>query len=290
MTLTIEHISKRYHNFVALDNINLTFEDGHIYGLLGRNGAGKSTLLNIINNRIFASEGSVTLDGEPVSGNETALNQIFLMSEDNLYPDDLTVKRAFKMTERFYGGFNTELAEKLVQTFHLKTKARFKKLSTGYRSIAKLIIALCVPAKYIFLDEPVLGLDANHRDVFYRVLLDNFIQNPRTFIISTHLIEEIANIVDEVVILHHGQVIDQSSTERLKTRDVTISGPEKEVSAYTANLEVLGQDQLGGLLSVYIRNFTGSKEDLPEGLTLAPLNLQNYFIQLTSEEDDLFEN
>ena len=94
-------ISKQKYHQKALDNISITFEKETIYGLLGRNGAGKSTLLNIINNRSFATSGSVQLAGETVTDNETALNHIYLMSEDNLFPPQLKIKDIFKTTEGF---------------------------------------------------------------------------------------------------------------------------------------------------------------------------------------------
>ncbi|MGH2311078.1 ATP-binding cassette domain-containing protein, partial [Enterococcus faecalis] len=106
---------------------SITFEKETIYGLLGRNAAGKSTLLNIINNRSFATSGSVQLAGETVTDNETALNHIYLMSEDNLFPPQLKIKHIFKTTEGFYGAFDWSLAEQMLSDFGLDSKKTFKK-------------------------------------------------------------------------------------------------------------------------------------------------------------------
>ncbi|MFD1671296.1 ATP-binding cassette domain-containing protein [Agrilactobacillus yilanensis] len=282
MTLTIAQVSKQYRDVKVLDEISLTFEIGHIYGLLGRNGAGKSTLLNIINNRIFATSGTVVLDGQKVSDNEKALNHIFLMSEDNLYPDDLNILKLFKLTEHFYGSFDYEFAAHLVRAFKINTKTKFKKLSTGYRSIAKLIIALCVPADYIFLDEPVLGLDASHRDVFYKYLLDTFMKRPRAFIISTHLIEEITTIADEIVIIDQGAIMQSATTEQIKRSGVRVVGPEASVLAFTKEMTVMDQETLGGLTTIYVQNYP-KNSIVPEDLTVSPLTLQDYFIHMTSK-------
>ncbi|MBO0462047.1 ABC transporter ATP-binding protein [Enterococcus sp. DIV1298c] len=191
MSLVVKSISKNQQNESVLDNVSIQFEQGKIYGLLGRNGAGKSTLLNIINNRSFATSGEILLDGTSISESEASLNHLYLMSEDNLFPSFFKIKELFKITERFYGTFDWALAKEMLHKFGLKADQRFKKLSTGYRTITKLIIALSVPCEYIFLDEPVLGLDATHRDLFYSYLIEVYQQRLCTFVISTHLIEEI---------------------------------------------------------------------------------------------------
>lgn len=193
--IRVEQVSKQYKETKALDQVSLQFEAGKIYGLLGRNGAGKSTLLKIISNRIFASEGSVYLNEMPTLENDAALRQMYMMSEEDMYPKTMRIRDLFRWSEEFYGGFDREKADKLAAMFELNTKKRVKELSTGYTSIYKLIIALCLDVPYVFLDEPVLGLDANHREMFYKILLESYMDQPRTFVIATHLIEEVANLI-----------------------------------------------------------------------------------------------
>lgn len=283
MSLRVESVSKKYHQKKALDNISITFEKETIYGLLGRNGAGKSTLLNIINNRSFATSGSVKLAGETVTDNEAALTHIYLMSEDNLFPPQLKIKDIFKTTEGFYGSFDWSLAEQMLSDFDLDGKKTFKKLSTGYRSIAKLILALSVPCEYIFLDEPVLGLDANHRELFYTYLIETYQERPRTFVISTHLIEEIANLLEDIIIIDQGKLIRAESIETILKNGRIVSGPKEQVERYTQSLEILGMDTLGGAVTAYVYG------DLPTEkaeVQIAPLNLQTYFVQLTNRKKE----
>ena len=164
--IEIKGLSKRFGETCALRNAALRFEENKIYGLLGRNGAGKSTLLNLITNRLFSDAGEVLVDGMPVCENAAALQKIYLMSEKNLYPPTMKVEEIFQWTSRFYPSFDMAYAKKLSDAFGLNLKKSFKGLSTGYASIMKCIIALSVNTPYVFLDEPVLGLDANHRDLF----------------------------------------------------------------------------------------------------------------------------
>ncbi|WP_159722578.1 ATP-binding cassette domain-containing protein [Enterococcus sp. CSURQ0835] len=284
MSLELKHISKAYHNKPVLQTIDWQIEAGKIYGLLGRNGAGKSTLLNIINNRSFQTAGTLLLDGQPVHDNEQSLNRLYMMSEDNLYPGSLKVKSCFQLTEAFYGDFDEALAKKMVAAFGLDTKQDLRKLSTGYRTIAKLIMALCVPCDYIFLDEPVLGLDANHRELFYQFILETYETRPRTFVISTHLIEEVANLLEEVVIIRNGRLIRQATTEEIQQEGKVITGPKAEVEAFIAQnqLTVLGKDELGGLLNVYVKGDVNG--EVPATIHVGPLDLQTYFVQLTNQE------
>ena len=174
-----------------------------------------------------------------------------------------------------------EYAMNLSQKFELNTKKAIKNLSTGYTSIFKIIIALACNAETILLDEPILGLDAFHRDLFYRELLTNYSDNPRTIVISTHLIEEAADIIEEVIILKEGEVLLQESVEDVLSKGYTVSGPAGKVDAYVAGKQTIGSDTIGGLKSAYLFD-EAPKGSLSEGLEIAKLDLQKMFIHLTN--------
>ena len=280
--LEVKDITKRFGQLAALDNVSLTFEEGKIYGLLGRNGAGKSTLLNVITNRIFADEGEVLVGGLPARENDAAQQKMYMMSEKSYYPDNMRVADAFKCTEAFYGDFSREYAAKLCDLFGLNPRKKIKELSTGYGSIFKLITALSVTVPYVLLDEPVLGLDANHRELLYKILLETYTERPRTIVISTHLIEEVSGLIEEVVIIKKGKIIRQQPTEELLSMGYTISGPAVKVDEYVAGKELLGEDSLGGLKTAYVLG-KPEGEPLPEYLHAGKMDLQKLFIRLTNE-------
>lgn len=282
MSLNVINVSKDYKEKKALDNIVLTFEPNTIYGLLGRNGAGKSTLLNIINNRNFPSKGTIELNGEALFDNEAVLNQIYLMSEDNLYPASMKVKEMFKISEKFYQSFDWELANDMLDAFELSPKLVFRKLSTGYRSISKLIIALCVPCEYVFLDEPVLGLDATHREMFGSFIIDAYEKRSRTFVISTHLIEEISTLLENVIVMDRGTVKVDSTMDDLLAQLHTISGSKDVIEAFSHQVEVIGKEQLGEFATIYVKGQL--PEIIPSSLNVSSLSLQNYFVQLTKRK------
>ena len=278
MSIEIRNVSKSYGATRALDNFSMTLAPERIYGLLGRNGAGKTTLLNAITGRIFADGGSVTLDGAIILENDGALGKIYMMSEQMLYPEKMKVKDAFRCTKQFYPAFDEAYAHALAERFKLNVNKTTKSLSTGYASIFKLITALATNAPYILLDEPVLGLDANHRDLFYRVLLEKYSEKPFTAVLSTHLVEEISGLVEQVVIIKDGKLLYDEPTEELLKKGYTASGPAAAVDAYIAGKNVIGQDSLGGLKSAYI---LGAPES-PEGIEITKMDLQKLFVQLTN--------
>ena len=280
--LEVKSVTKKFGQLTALDNVSLTLEEGKIYGLLGRNGAGKSTLLNIITNRIFADEGEVLVNGLTAQENDAAQQKMYMMSEKSYYPDSMRVADAFKCTEAFYGDFSRDYAAKLCDQFGLNPRKKIKELSTGYGSIFKLITALSVSVPYVLLDEPALGLDANHRELMYKILLETYTQRPRTIVISTHLIEEISGLIEEVVIIKKGKIIRQQPTEALLSMGYTISGPAAKVDEYITGKEILGQDSLGGLKTAYVLG-KPEREQLPEYLQVGKMDLQKLFIRLTNE-------
>lgn len=281
-TIQINSVTKRYKDITALDNISISFEFGKIYGFLGRNGAGKSTLINIIVNRIFADQGEVLIDDIPAKENMRVQEKIFCMSATDLYDGDLKVKDHYKWTNRFYDNFDLKKAYTLSEKFNLDTNKKFKGLSKGYQSIFKLIIALSLNVPYIIFDEPVLGLDANHRELFYSLLLKEFENGKKTFIIATHLIEEVSNIIEEIVLIDEGKILLQESVESLLEKGYSVSGLASDVDRYCENRNVIGFDELGSLKIAYV---LGEKTALPQGsnLRISAMNLQKVFVKMTEK-------
>lgn len=166
MSIEFNAITKQFGSTCALDEVTLTLEPGHIYGLLGNNGAGKSTLLSILTDRRALTVDSVLVDGQPVKNNDHALHKVFLVGEQNFFPEDMKVKRAFRTMAYFYPEFDLDYAQNLAQQFGLSTKKKITALSTGYASIFRLILGLSVNTPYVVFDEPVLGLDASTESCF----------------------------------------------------------------------------------------------------------------------------
>ncbi len=282
--IDIRNLTKKFGATTALCKINLRLEKNKIYGLLGRNGAGKTTLLNIMTNKLIPTEGEVLIEGQCVKENDAVLSRIYCMNEKKLYPESLTVNEVFYWSQKFYSSFDQAYAAELSQLFGLKTRKKISELSTGYSSVFKIIVALASNAEIILLDEPILGLDANHRDLFYKELLKNYSINPRTIVISTHLIEEVSDIIEEVIIISKGKTLLFDTVENLLSQGYTVSGSSTAVENYIAGKNVLGVDSLGGLKSAYILDQL-NRAELPEGLEISKLDLQKLFVHLTNSKE-----
>jgi len=229
---------------------------------------------------VFPDSGSITVDGENAIENDRAMGKIYLMGESNYYPESMRLKEAFCWAEALYPNFDRENAEYLAERFALNTRKKTKELSTGMSTMFRLCVALSTGAPYVFLDEPVLGLDAVHRDLFYRLLVERFEKKPACYVISTHLIEEATGLIEDVIIIKEGEILLNESTEQLLARGYTVTGPESTVDAFIAGRHTIGTDQLGGLKSAYVVE-TLDTEGIPAGLEVSKLNLQQLFVQLT---------
>lgn len=283
MSIELKNVTKRFGATTALDNVSVTFEENRIYGLLGNNGAGKSTMLNLITNRIFSSDGEVLVDGERVENNDRALGRVFMQGELNLYPDTMRVKKAFEEAKYFYPDFDEAYAKELAGKFGLELKKKVISLSTGYASIFRLIMALSVNAPYILLDEPVLGHDAIHRDLFYKTLIEKYSERPSTIIVSTHLIQEIAKIIEYAVIIKDGRIIKDVEAETLTKGCYSVSGPASAVEEFSRGKAVISTAGIGGLSTVCIEGAAPNK--VPSTLEVGVVPLQDYFIALMNKED-----
>ena len=281
--IEVNNVSKSFGDSLALKQVSLKFEPKKIYGLLGRNGAGKSTLLNIITNRLFPDNGEVTIEGLTSIENDEAQNKVYMMSEKNLYPNAMTCKEAFKWSRMFYQDFDLTYATKISNQFGLDISKKVKTLSTGFSTIFKIVIALSVNTPYVLFDEPVLGLDANHREMFYKLLIEKYSDTSFTAIISTHLIEEVSMILENVIIIKNGKILIEDSCETLLKSGYTVSGTTKQIDDFILGKEVIGIDTLGGLkTATVIGNI--DKNKVPAGLEITGLDLQKFFIKLTNEE------
>ncbi|MBW5459281.1 ATP-binding cassette domain-containing protein [Clostridium sporogenes] len=283
--IVIKNVTKSYQGKEVVSNISLNIEEGKIYGLLGRNGAGKTTLLHLITNRAILDSGKILIDGEDIYENDKALSKIYFMEEKNFFPESMKILDVFKWTKEFYEDFDMEYAIKLSELFKLNIKKKVKNLSTGYKSISKIIATLASGAEILIFDEPILGLDANHREFFYKELLKFYNDGQKTIIISTHIIEEISHILEKVVILREGKIIENNSVEDILNLAYAVSGNNEAVDKYITSKNTIDIETLGSYKKATILQ-ERTKEDLDNikklELEISTVELQKLFIYLTN--------
>ena len=282
--IEVSHLTKRYKETLALDDVDLTLEQNTIYGLLGRNGAGKTTLMSILTAQNFATSGTAHVFGEEPYENARVLQRICFVRESQRYPEDALPRHAFHMASLFFPNWSQELADELIVQFQLPLKTRIKKLSRGQLSAVGVIIGLASRAEITFFDEPYLGLDAVARQIFYDRLIQDYTEHPRTVILSSHLIDEVANLIERVIVIDQGRILLDEETDAVRGRASTVVGDATAVEAFVAGREVIHRESLGRVASVTVLGELDAADHArlaAAGLELAPVSLQQLVVRLT---------
>lgn len=281
------HLTKRYGATHALDDVSVSFEADTIYGLLGRNGAGKTTLMSILTAQNFATSGEVSIFGEHPYENATALSRMCFVRESQKYPDDATPAHVFAAAKLCFANWNDDLAKRLVAEFDLPVKCRIKKLSRGQFSAVGVIIGLASRAEITFFDEPYLGLDAVARQLFYDRLIEDYAAHPRTIILSSHLIDEIADLLERVVVIDRGQILLDEETDALRQRAYGITGPTDAVEQFTVGLDVIHRESLGRVTAATVMGTLKENDRAAlrhHGIDLTPVSVQQLIVRLTQHQ------
>ena len=286
--LVCENLTKKYGDKTVLDHVNLTLESGKIYGLIGRNGAGKTTLLSLMSNQNPITEGTAVIDGQRIWENPKVLSRLCFSRELNLSAESAlsayTLKAYLRAAETYLPHWDKEMAQKLLDLFGLDKKKKLGKLSKGMLSMVTILVAMASKAEFTFLDEPVAGLDVVAREQFYQLLLEEYTETGRTFVLSTHIIEEAADVMEEVIILDKGKILMMENTQELVDRARYVTGLADQVDGATAGLPCHHIEKIGRSKTVTVLLPEG--EDLNPGydVTVQPVNLQKLFVALCGEE------
>jgi len=279
MKIEINNLTKKYKQHLALDNVSFTLAEPKIYGLLGRNGAGKTTFMEILSGQILANSGQITIDGENPFDNQRLTESICLIKEGNNFKKDLKVKNVLKIYSYFYPTWDQELADELIDVYKLKLNAKIKTLSKGMESALGIIVGLACKAPITIFDEPYIGLDAAARKKFYEILLEEYEAEKRTIIFSTHLIDEVSLLFEEVLILQDGKLVLKEEADVLRTNTYAVSGSEQEVADFIADKEVIQRKQLAGMMTAYV--YGGMEKAKNAGLSVEGVPIQELMIYLT---------
>ena len=287
-SLTARGLCKTYGKVRALDHVSLTLEPGHIYGLIGRNGAGKTTLLAGLTAQLPLDEGQVAYGGAPVWENEAALADLCfsreLTGKLGASTAGLRVKDYLKAGRLFYPHWDEAYAQKLVRLFGLEEKKRLNALSKGMTSAVTIVLALASRAPVTMMDEPTAGLDVVAREDFYRLLLEDHTGTGRTFVISTHILEEAAPVFERVMIMKEGRLIENCETDALLAQFCAVSGRDDAVAAACEGYEVLHTEALGRQVLCTVRAPRETVAARGLDVDCTALSLQKVFVALCGHE------
>ena len=229
--LKIEHLSKRYGDKQALNDVSLEIPQGEIVGLFGENGAGKTTLMKSVLG-LVRHKGTVTLDGKPV--NSSNIDRLsFATSEHSFFPN-LSPKAHSEFYAQQFAKWNEERFLALMEFFELPMNKPLRSFSTGQKNQFEVILALSQGADYILMDEPFAGNDLFNREDFYKVLL-GILEPTETVLLSTHLIEEVSGFIGRAVLLRGGSIVGDKQLEELEEEGKSLVGYIKETYQYRAD-------------------------------------------------------
>ncbi len=258
--LEVKDLVKKFDEKIVLDNINYSFEKGRIYGLVGINGAGKSTLLRTMSGIYKGTSGEVTYNGENVYDSKVAKANIFYFPDENYTILQPTIEKYIEFYEAIYGKRNQERYEKLKDFFDLEIDGKIARFSKGMKKQAFLFINLCFDVEYLLLDETFEGIDPVIKSKITRLLLEEVEERDITLVISSHNINELETICDEILLLNDNK-LENNEAERANMYRVQIGFREQTSFVSSDKIKILKTEQRG---SVYNLIVGGDLEDVNE--------------------------
>lgn len=277
--IELKHVTKQYGKSTVLHQIDLTIDEPGIYCLLGRNGAGKTTLLKSIAGYQNVTSGQISVGGRAIS--TASLDTGVSYVENFAKHFNLPVWKLLRMASQVNAEYDDSFAAEMMERFELDGKKKFHHLSLGMKTMVSTMVCLASNRPVVLLDEPVLGFDAIMRAEFYEMLTESFRRHPRIIVVSTHLIEEMAKTIHKLIILDKGRIRFFDTLQAVEEKVFCISGLKKDVAAATANLNVIGQDAVGGLVTSYIFDQPPKQQ---ASLEITPLSLQDFFVHMVGRK------
>ncbi len=283
--IRFSNVTKEYRSTIALDDINLEISRDKIYCLLGRNGAGKTTFLKLIAGHINTTGGYVSVDDKKVSTFNMPECVNFIESRASQF--NMRIGKLLDLANSLQPEFDMEYAKNMMKKFKLDKNKKYKQLSFGMQTMFTTLLSLASRAKVVILDEPVLGFDAIMRERFYEMLQLSFEYNPRIIIVSTHLIDEISRVAEDIIIIDEGSILLHSNINDIDEKAYSLTGPSNDVKKAAKGLNVIGEKTLGGYSTAYI---FGDRITPAENVKLQSLGLQEFFVNIVGGGEDKDEN
>ncbi len=292
------NLTKTYGKMKAIDNLSLTLEREKITGLIGRNGAGKTTLLKMIVGFYLKTTGELKVfDKEPFNSLTVSANSIFVHDEMS-FPTTLNLQELLAEASQFYINWDTRLAKKLFDYFSFPPAQYHHNLSKGMKSTFNMIVGLASRCPLTIFDEPTTGMDKAVRSDFYRALLKDYLAYPRTFIISSHHLDEVEHLLEDVLLLDEGKALLHLPMTELKEWAIGVQGDAVLIEEWVKSEDIIhtksvGSDQRYAVVKNHVTEKDLYRAKL-EGLVVSEVSPSDLCVYLTSKHqggiDDVFRN
>jgi ABC-2 type transport system ATP-binding protein len=260
--VSAEGVTKKFGSFTAVDNVSFDIENGKILGLIGPNGAGKTTLLKALLG-LTDCEGQLSVMGlDPFKQRKKLMQNICFIADVAVLPRWIRVTQLLDYVEAIHPNFSRKRAEELLQQTKIMANSKVKELSKGMVTQLHLSIIMSIDAKLLVLDEPTLGLDIIFRKEFYANLLNDYFDEERTILVTTHQVEEVENLLTDLMFINDGKILLDSPMEALADTytEVAVSGDDAD------RARGLGPIAEGQMFGKSVMLFEGVSREHLEGL------------------------
>ncbi|WP_188208157.1 ATP-binding cassette domain-containing protein [Alkalibacillus aidingensis] len=295
--VTCYNVTKMYRRHRAINQLSVNFKEQTITGLIGRNGAGKTSLLKMIAGLTRPTSGDLEVFGEhPFNSLKVSANSIFV-DDQMVLPPDLTVSKVLRECQNFYPNWDKVLADRLINYFSISLDVYPDQLSKGKRSTFHAIIGMASRVPLTIFDEPTTGMDYSVRQDFYRALLKDYLEHPRTVILSSHLLNELEDLLEEIILINDGGLKLHESMADLKEYAIGLIGQSSVIWEQINEEQVIYRKNMGSEQSyIVVKNDLSSelKTSLHRsGVQLKPVSPADLCVYITNQSkggiDDVFD-
>lgn len=279
--ISFENVTMKFGKTAAISNVKLVMEEKNIYCLLGRNGAGKTTFMNLIAGKLSATDGQVSINGCRVDTLRMPDNVTYIEAAKRQF--NMRIDKLLELADGINENFDMEFALEMVEKFHLDKSKKYNSLSFGMKTMVTTLISLASNQEILLLDEPVLGFDAIMRTKFYDLLQESYARRPRMILVSTHLIDEIAGVAQQIIMIDKGKIILNDDINNVIEKSYKLSGVTDQVLEATDGLNVVANEEIGKYTNCYVYD---QRRDTTGDVVATNVSLQEIFVKMVGGSDD----
>lgn len=285
VVIELKDLEFSYHRTPVLEHVNLSISGDHLIGMIGKNGTGKTTLLNLMSGEFEEEKGAVMVEGKSPCMDIEVKRKIAYLHAGITYPKGCNLSYILSMYQSVYEKFDEEFARRLFEYFEIQLNRSYRVHSLGIQSLIRAIFTLATRAPLTLLDEPVIGMDIEVRNQFYDILLRDFMEYPRTIIISSHMLNEMEHILDEMILIKNHTVFLHSDMESIKNSIYQVEANNALLDQIVGTVEVKEDHRslLGGYVCVESGIGEMLKREYGEQITLSRRRVSDICVDLLKE-------
>jgi ABC-2 type transport system ATP-binding protein len=288
--ISTRQLSKSYGSKPALEDFSIDITSGNITGLIGRNGSGKTTLMKLLAGQLDSTDGEIRVFSEKPMDHLKVLQNLVYTYHNYKYPKGLLLSDILSYYSQLFDTFDKVFAEKLLKYFDLKPSMKYHQLSQGMASVFNFICGLSCRTKLTMFDEPVLGMDVSVRKAVYEVLLRDYSEHPRSFIISSHLISEIEGVLSDIILIENGKLVLYDSIDTIREYAYRVDGTRNSIDSFIPGKEVI-YSKAGDIGSYSILRGSITEDILNASknlnLELSQVRVEDLFVYLTKQNKEV---